>query len=63
MQGVSYVAEHYPFTSGGFWWYSNNMNALCDRNPTVAQVTLRVNGGYNGLSDREYYYNRITGIL
>lgn len=58
MQGCSYVAENYPFTSAGFWWLNNNMNALCDKNPSVEQVTLRVNGGYNGLEDRRKYYNR-----
>ena len=45
MQGCSYVAENYPFTSAGFWWLNNSMNALCDKNPSVEQVTLRVNGG------------------
>jgi|694.fasta_scaffold08325_6 predicted chitinase len=63
MIGVSYVAANYPATSAGFWWYNNRMNALCDTNPTVAQVTLRVNGGYNGLSDREYYFKRCCAII
>ena len=56
--GCNHVAEEYPFTSAGFWWTNNNMNALCDTNPSVEQVTLRVNGGYNGLDDRKYYYER-----
>ena len=56
MEGVDYVAETYPYTSAGYWWWSNGMNELCDKNPTVRQVTRRVNGGYNGLTDREYYY-------
>ncbi|ANK39481.1 hypothetical protein AOB58_2762 (plasmid) [Staphylococcus sp. AntiMn-1] len=29
-QGVSYVAENYPWTSAGFWWYTHGMNQLCD---------------------------------
>ena len=58
MQGVDYVAEHYPFTSAGFWWQNNGMNELCDSNPSVKAVTLRVNGGTNGLDDREMYYQR-----
>ena len=62
-QGVSYVAENYPWTSAGFWWYSNGMNQLCDTNPTVEQVTLRVNGGYNGLADRKYYYQRCLDVF
>jgi len=39
------------------------MNELCDGNPTVAQVTKRVNGGYNGLQDREDYYNRAKKVI
>ena len=56
--GCDHVADVYPFTSAGFWWVNNNMNELCDTNPSVEQVTLRVNGGYNGLEDRKYYYGR-----
>ncbi|MDX8046532.1 LysM peptidoglycan-binding domain-containing protein, partial [Gracilibacillus sp. S3-1-1] len=62
-QGVDYVAANYPWTSAGFWWDSNNMNALCDTNPTVRQVTIRVNGGTNGLADREMYYNRCIQVF
>jgi len=63
MEGVDYVAEHYPFSSAGFWWMENGMNQLCDTNPTVAQVTQRVNGGYNGLEDRQHYYNRTLDVI
>jgi predicted chitinase len=62
-QGCPYVAQTYPVTSAGFWWFNNDMNALCDRNPTVEQVTRRVNGGDNGLSDREYYYARACNVI
>ena len=55
MEGCPYVAETYPFTSAGFWWKDNKMNELCDRHPSVREVTLRVNGGTNGLADRERY--------
>ena len=63
MEGVEYVSQHYPFSSAGFWWRSNGMNQLCDSNPTVAQVTKRVNGGYNGLDDREMYYKRAVKVI
>lgn len=63
MHGVDYVAANYPWTSAGFWWYRNNMNALCDAGATVEQVTLRVNGGYNGLESRRTYYNRACNIF
>jgi hypothetical protein len=63
MQGHSYVAQVYPFTSAGFWWKNNNMNALCDRGGTVKQVTKKVNGGYNGLADRQRYYDKACQVI
>jgi len=63
MEGVDYVADTYPFTSAGFWWHNNNMNQLCESGGTIKQVTKRVNGGYNGLADREYYYERCTKVI
>ncbi|TYQ31061.1 glycoside hydrolase family 19 protein [Pseudanabaena sp. UWO310] len=63
MDGVDYVAATYPFTSAGFWWDNNDMNALCDSGASVADVTFRVNGGYNGLDDRQYYYDKASGIF
>jgi putative chitinase len=63
MDGVAYVSSRYPFTSAGFWWMNNQMNALCDKNPTVEQVTLIVNGGYNGLDDRKMYYKRCCNVI
>jgi predicted chitinase len=63
MDGVEYVSVVYPFTSAGFWWMNNKMNELCDKNPTVDQVTFRVNGGYNGLDDRKAYYYRCLDVI
>ncbi|MDJ0579097.1 hypothetical protein [Crocosphaera sp.] len=63
MEGVDYVAEKYPFTSAGVWWEENNMNFLCDRNPTVERVTRRVNGGINGLADRIKWFNIVSEVI
>ena len=63
MNGVSYVASKYPWTSAGYWWYSNNMNSLCDSGASVEQVTYRVNGGYNGLESRRSYYQKACSIF
>jgi len=63
MQGVDYVANNYPWTSAGYWWHRNGMNAMCDRGASVQEVTRRVNGGYNGLNERIMYYNRACGIF
>ncbi len=63
MDGADYVGANYPFTSAGFWWKNNNMNALCDRGGTVKEVTKKVNGGYNGLSDRQRYYDKACQVI
>lgn len=63
MQGASYVANKYPWTSAGFWWYKNNMNFLCDNGADCLAVTKRVNGGTNGYTDRLMYYNRCCNIF
>ena len=63
MEGVSYVAKIYPFTSAGYFWYTNKLNSICDTNPSVDQVTYRVNGGYNGLDDRKMYYQRCCAVI
>ncbi|WP_438449394.1 endopeptidase [Gorillibacterium sp. sgz5001074] len=58
MEGVDYVAAEYPWMSAGFWWMNNGMNRLVDSGATVEQITYRVNGGYNGLSERRRLYER-----
>ena len=64
MNGHKYVAENYPWSSAGFWWYNNKMNNLCDKDDcTVKAVTKKVNGGYNGLEEREGYYKLAIEIF
>lgn len=58
MKGWKYVQDNYMFLPSGYWWYRNKMNDLCDRGGSVEQVTKRVNGGYNGLADRQHYYEK-----
>ena len=64
-QGVKYVAANYPWTSAGFWWFNNGMSKLCNGTPapTVTQVTKKVNGGTNGLAEREKYFNLCCSIF
>lgn len=59
-QGAKYVARVYPWTSAGVWWAANGMNKFIDGGASVRQVTRRVNGGYNGLSDRERWYSKTS---
>ena len=39
------------------------MNDLIDKGAGVREVTRRVNGGFNGLSDREHYYRRCLKVI
>ena len=63
MNGVDYVSFVYPATSAGFFWHNNNINTLCDKNPSVEEVTRRINGGLNGIEDRRKYYKRACDII
>lgn len=65
MDGAAYVANKYPFTSAGFWWYLNGINAYCDSGATCRQISARVNGRdpANGLADREAYYARAAAAF
>ncbi len=63
MEGVSYVAKKYPWSSAGFWWKNNNMNSLCDKGASVEVISKRVNGGYNGLAERKKYYSKACTIF
>lgn len=58
MKGCAYVAARYPFTSAGFWWQQNGMNALVDAGATCRKISAKVNGRdpANDLADREAYY-------
>lgn len=65
MDGVDYVATNYPFTSAGFWWHLNGMNAFVDQGATCRQVSAKVNGRdpANGLVDRETYFARAVAAI
>jgi putative chitinase len=65
MEGHTYVAEHYPFTSAGFWWHNNGINQRVDSGATCRQISRFVNGRdpANGLEDRERYFARATAVL
>ncbi|MCZ8024759.1 MAG: hypothetical protein O9332_04655 [Microcystis sp. LE19-10.1B] len=65
MDGADYVGANYPFTSAGFWWKNNNMNALCDRGATCRQISARVNGRdpANHLQKRQRYYDKACQVI
>jgi predicted chitinase len=65
MDGAAYVATRYPFTSGGFWWHLNAINAFVDQSASCRQVSAKVNGRdpANGLADREAYFARAVAAI
>lgn len=48
--------------SAGWYWDSRGLNDLADKE-MFRTITKRINGGYNGYSDRVKYYNRAKSIL
>jgi putative chitinase len=48
--------------SAGWFWMVNRLNAMADTGD-VRAVTRRVNGGFNGLADRESKYNTLITML
>ena len=60
------VATTYPLASAGFFFDSNGLWAVCDSGDTsvaVTAVTKRVNGGVNGLADRQAWFDKIWTAL
>ena len=48
--------------SAGWFWSTNNLNRLADTGD-VRVVTKRINGGYNGLEDREAKFGKLMILL
>lgn len=46
----------------GWFWQSRNLNSLADANDFL-KMTKRINGGYNGLADRERYLSITRGLF
>lgn len=52
----------YAAASAGWFWHNRNLNALADLDDLV-KVTKRINGGTNGMLDREMLLKRAKEIL
>jgi putative chitinase len=65
MDGAAYVSIRYPFTSAGFWWHLNAINAFVDQGASCRQVSAKINGRdpANGLADREAYFARAVAAI
>lgn len=66
--GVDFVAHparlaepKYAAAGAAWWWRTHGCSELADRGDFVA-VTRRINGGTNGLADRQAYYRRARRV-
>ena len=56
------VSSQYAVHSAVFFWDTNNLNGVADRDDVVA-LTRRINGGENGLAHRRELLNKANGLL
>ena len=69
MLGVDLVAQPelaatppIAFATAGLFWLSNGLNALADAQ-RFETITRRINGGVNGLAERQRYYAKALEVL
>lgn len=56
------VATKYPLESAAWFWNTHHLNDKADRGSdqqVVADITKVINGGYNGLADRQDHFDNI----
>lgn len=52
----------HAFRVSAWWWQAHGLNPLAEGADAVRTCTRRINGGYNGLADRQSRYDRATGL-
>ena len=67
--GVDFIANpelleqpEWATAVSAFWWQNAGLNEIADTKD-FRLVTRRVNGGYNGMSDRQKWYDRALKVL
>ena len=56
------AAPEVAFATAGLYWQSNGLNELADAGGFI-KITRRINGGTNGLADRQKYHALALGVL
>ncbi len=56
------TSQKYGVASAFYFWYAKGLNAKADTDK-VTDVTIGVNGGTNGLADREARLNNVRSVL
>ena len=56
------AAPEVAFATAGLFWKTNGLNELADAQQFAA-ITRRINGGTNGLADRQKYYATAQAVL
>jgi predicted chitinase len=58
------AANHkYAFRVSAWWWWQAGLNGISDGGPSaVLAATRRINGGTNGLADRQARFNRVWAM-
>lgn len=56
------AAPEVGFRTAGLYWQSHGLNELADER-RFQLITRRINGGLNGLDDREAHYHRALAVL
>jgi putative chitinase len=60
------VSTKYPMMSAAYFFDKNKLWSICDKgsdDETVKLLTKRINGGYNGLEDRQKKFDKIWNVL
>lgn len=66
LQNPDLIATKYPLWSAGWFWNATKLNDIADKGATldvVTQVTLKVNGGKNGLLARNKLFVNYYKLL
>jgi len=61
--GPEYIVKNYAWDAAGWFWQENSINDKINNGASVKDITKVINGGTNGLSEREAYYKAFSAIL